>query len=149
MFVPLNIKTDNYLQSSMISIDSLISFACKNNLKCLTITDNNMYGAIDFYKACVNNNIKPIIGLEVKIDDLFIILYAKGYEGYLNLVKLSTLLSENKLDILKLKSFSSDLLCIVPYESISLIKTSTKSRPTYFRLLSNVFLILEPNFKGL
>ena len=97
MFVPLNIKTDNYLQSSMISIDSLIAFACKNNLKCLTITDNNMYGAIDFYKACKNNNIKPIIGLEVKIDDLFIILYAKGYEGYLNLVKLSTLLSENKL----------------------------------------------------
>lgn len=120
MFVPLNIKTDNYLQSSMISIDSLITFAHKNNLKCLTITDNNMYGAIDFYKACVNNNIKPIIGLEVKINDLYIVLYAKGYEGYLNLVKLSTLLSENRLDILKLQRFSSDLVCILPYESISL-----------------------------
>ena len=120
MFVPLNIKTDSYLQSSMISIKSLINYAVKNNLHALTITDNNMYGVIDFYKACINNNIKPIVGLEVKIDGFIIILYAKGYEGYLNLVKLSTLQSEEKIDILKLVSLSSDLLCIIPYESISM-----------------------------
>ena len=120
MFVPLNIKTDSYLQSSLISINSLISFAKKNNLKALTITDNNMYGVITFYKACINNNIKPIVGLEVKIDDLVVILYAKGYEGYLNLVKISTIQSEAQLDILKLVSLSSDLVCIIPYESISL-----------------------------
>ena len=120
MFVPLNIKTDSYLQSSMISIKSLINYAVKNNLQALTITDNNMYGVIDFYKACKSNNIKPIVGLEVKIDDYIVILYAKGYEGYLNLVKLSTLQSEEKIDILKLVSLSSNLLCIIPYESISL-----------------------------
>ena len=120
MFVPLNIKTDSYLQSSMISIKSLINYAVKNNLHALTITDNNMYGVIDFYKACINNNIKPIVGLEVKIDGFIIILYAKGYEGYLNLVKLSTLQSEEKIDILKLVSLSSDLLCIIPYESINM-----------------------------
>ena len=120
MFVPLNIKTDSYLQSSMISIKSLINYAVKNNLHALTITDNNMYGVIDFYKACKSNNIKPIVGLEIKIDEFIIILYAKGYEGYLNLVKLSTLQSEDKLDILKLVSLSSNLLCIIPYESISM-----------------------------
>ena len=58
MYVPLNIKTDNYLQSSMIKINDLISYALKHDLKALTITDNNLYGAIDFYKACKNNNIK-------------------------------------------------------------------------------------------
>ena len=61
MFVPLNIKTDSYLQSSLISINSLISFAKKNNIKSLTITDNNMYGVITFYKACINNNIYIIL----------------------------------------------------------------------------------------
>ena len=120
MFVPLNIKTDSYLQSSMISIKSLIDFAVEKKIQALTITDNNMYGVITFYKACINNNIKPIVGLEIKIDGLIIILYAKGYEGYLNLVKLSTLQSENKLDLLKLVSLSSDLLCIIPYESMNL-----------------------------
>ena len=120
MFVPLNIKTDSYLQSSMISIQSLIMFAKKNCLSALTITDNNMYGVIDFYKACIHNNIKPIVGLEVNINDFIIVLYAKGYEGYLNLVKITTLQSESKIDILKIQSLSSDLVCIIPYESRSL-----------------------------
>ena len=68
MYVPLNIKTDNYLQSSMISVNKLIYFAINNNIKALTITDNNMYGVIDFYKACKKNNIKPIIGLDININ---------------------------------------------------------------------------------
>ena len=122
MYVPLNIKTDNYLQSSMIKINDLISYALKHDLKALTITDNNLYGAIDFYKACKNNNIKPIIGLEVKIDNLILILYAKNYEGYLNLVKIATIQSENNLTILGLIKYSSNLVMIVPYESKDLLK---------------------------
>ena len=31
MFVPLNIKTDSYLQSSMISINSLVDFRFASN----------------------------------------------------------------------------------------------------------------------
>lgn len=121
MYVPLNIKTDNYLQSSMIKISDLVSFALKHDIKALTITDNNLYGAIDFYKACKNNNIKPIIGLEVTIDKQIIILYAKNYEGYLNLVKIATIQSENNLSILKLIKYSSNLISILPYESKSLL----------------------------
>ena len=56
-FVPLNIKTGNYLLSSMIKIKDLVKMAKENNLTALTITDNNMYGALDFYKECVGNNI--------------------------------------------------------------------------------------------
>ena len=120
MYVPLNIKTDNYLQSSMITVKKLISFALKKNIKALTITDNNMYGVLDFYKLCKNNNIKPIIGLEIKIDDVYIILYAKSYHGYLNLVRLSTIQSESKIDIHNLYTYSSDLIAIIPYDSRNL-----------------------------
>ena len=52
MYAPLNIKTCNTLLTSMIKIDDLIKIAKENNLKALTITDNNMYGALDFYIAC-------------------------------------------------------------------------------------------------
>ena len=61
MYTPLNIKTNNTLLSSLIKIDDLIEFAIKNNLKSLTITDNNMYGVMEFYHKCLNNNIKPIV----------------------------------------------------------------------------------------
>lgn len=120
MYTPLNIKTDNYLLNSMIKINDLIDYAVSNNLKSLTITDNNMYGVIDFYKRCINNNIKPIVGLEIKLDDNIIILYCMNYKGYLNLLKLSTIMSERLLNINDLDRYSSDLIAIVPFESINI-----------------------------
>ena len=77
MYTPLNIKTDNYLQYSMIKISDLIKYAKELNITSLSITDNNMYGAMDFYKACKNNDIKPIIGLEIKLEEDNLILHLK------------------------------------------------------------------------
>src|SRR5574344_1263056 len=98
MYTPFYIKTNSSLLTSMIKIDDLICFAKENNLKSLTITDNNMYGVMDFYHACLSNNIKPIIGLEVTYKDHIIILYAKNYQGYLELVKISTDMSSKSLN---------------------------------------------------
>ena len=55
-YVPLNIKTHNYLLHSMIKINELIEFANNNNLKYLTIADNNMFGAMEFYLQCKKNS---------------------------------------------------------------------------------------------
>ena len=57
MYTPLYIKTDNSLLSSLINIDELIKYALKNNISSLSITDNNMYGVIEFYNKCIINNI--------------------------------------------------------------------------------------------
>ena len=120
MYTPLYIKTDNSLQKSLIKIKDLIEYALNNNIKSLTITDNNMYGVMDFYKMCITNNIKPIIGLEIEYNDKKIVLYAQNYDGYKNLVKLCTLISEKKLDLIELEKYSNDLVCITPYESLSI-----------------------------
>ena len=116
MYAPLNIKTCNSFLTSMIKIDELIKVALSNNLKALTITDHNMYGALDFYKACTKNNIKPIIGLEISLPEK-IILYAMNYQGYLNLVKLTTIKSEINLNLDILSKYSDNLICLIPYES--------------------------------
>ena len=63
-----------------------------------------MYGAIEFYKACVKAGIKPIVGQEMymanrgrndrtpKLDDspYHLILLAKNDKGYRNLLQLTT-----------------------------------------------------------
>ena len=112
MYTPLYIKTDNSLQQSLISINDLIEFAKKNNIKSLSITDNNMYGVMDFYKACINNNIKPIIGLELTYKDTKIVLYAVNYDGYKNLIKLCTISTESNIDDKILSKYSNDLVFI-------------------------------------
>lgn len=116
-FVPLNIKTNNYLLSSMIKIKELVKIAKEHNLNALTITDNNMYGAIEFYKECLNKDIKPIIGLEVEIDDMKFVLYCMNYAGYQNLIKITTLLSEDDINLTLLGKYSDNLLAVVPYKS--------------------------------
>ena len=113
MYTPLYIKTDNSLQQSLIKIPDLIEFAKNNNIKSLSITDNNMYGVMDFYKACINNNIKPIIGLELTYKDSKVVLYAINYDGYKNLIKLSTISTESDIDYEILSKYSNDLVCIV------------------------------------
>ena len=120
MYTPLYIKTDNSLQTSLIKIKDLIEFAKTNSIKSLTITDNNMYGVMDFYKICKTNNIKPIIGLEIIYNNNKIVLYAQNYEGYKNLVKLCTLMSEKKLDLREIEKYSKHLVCIIPYASLSI-----------------------------
>ena len=117
-YVPLYIKTHNSLLSSLIKETDLIEYALKHNLTALTITDNNMYGVLDFYHLCKKNNIKPIIGLEVELDRKKIVLYCKDYIGYQNLVYLSTKLSEGNINLELLKERSSNLICLVPFSSL-------------------------------
>ena len=82
MYTPLYVKTNYSLLSSLITIDDYISYAKNHNIPMLAITDNNMFGTLEFYKKCKNNDIKPIIGLELEIDDFILLLYAKDYTGY-------------------------------------------------------------------
>lgn len=132
MYAPLNVKTSNYLLTSMIKIKDLIKIAKDNNLKVLAITDNNMYGALEFYNLCLQNQIKPIIGLEVSIPEK-ILLYAKNYQGYQNLIKLTTIKSEQELTTSDLAKYSSDLVCILPY-------TGRKRYHELVKLYENFFI---------
>ncbi|HPF83075.1 MAG TPA: PHP domain-containing protein, partial [Bacilli bacterium] len=116
MYAPLYIKTNNSLLESMIQINELIDYAKSNGIKALTITDNRMYGVMEFYKACLKNDIKPIIGLEVTMTNK-IVLYAMNNNGYKNLLKLSTIQSERELTVDELKKYNDGLICILPYES--------------------------------
>ena len=119
MNAPLNIKTCNSLLKSMIQIEKLIKIAKENNIKALTITDDNMYGVMQFYDLCIKNDIKPIIGLEVNIPEK-LVLYAMNYDGYVNLMKLTTIKSQKQIMTEDLFNYSNGLICLMPYESKAL-----------------------------
>ncbi len=113
-YVPLQIKTCYSLLSSLNSIERLVIQAKKLNYTSLAITDNNMFGVIEFYNCCLKYQIKPIIGLTIEVDNTSIILLAKNNQGYKTLIKLSTLLSERKLTINDLSN-PENLILVMPY----------------------------------
>ena len=105
-FVHLHIHSEYSLLDGANRIKDLPVRAKELGMNAIAITDHGvMFGAIDFYKACKANGVKPIIGCEVyvaprgrkdkepKIDEKYnhLILLAKNNEGYKNLAKLVSL----------------------------------------------------------
>ena len=112
--MPIYVKTVYSFLSSLITVDDLVSFGKQYNLKSLCICDDNMYGVMDFIKKSNDVGIKPIIGLDVGK----VLLYAKNYIGYQNLLKLVTIKSEREITIDDFKKYNCDLICVIKYENI-------------------------------
>ena len=116
MYIPLYNRTNYTLLSSLIKIDDLIKYCSKSNISSISIVDTNMFGTMEFIKKCEKNNIKPIVGLEVILKDFIIVLFAKNYNGYKNLMKLSTIQNERKIIIDDLKKYNNDLFSVINFK---------------------------------
>ena len=71
----IKVTTEYSLLESMIKIDELMSFCKENNISACGMCDNNLFGLIEFYEKCLKNNIKPLIGLEIKVTNLKLYLF--------------------------------------------------------------------------
>ena len=67
-FTHLHLHTEKSLLDGSGQIKELVLRAKELGMDSLAITDHGvMFGVIDFYKACIMEDIKPIIGCEVYI----------------------------------------------------------------------------------
>ncbi len=132
-FVHLHIHSEFSLLDGANRIKDLPIRAKELGMKAIALTDHGvMYGAIDFYKACKKEGIKPIIGCEVyvaprsrfdkepNIDNRYnhLILLAKNNQGYKNLSKLVSLgfvdgyYYKPRIDLEILEKYSEGLICL-------------------------------------
>ena len=113
MYIPLYNKSNYTLLSSLLNIDDIINYAVNNNISSIALSDSNMYGVMEFIKKCDSKNIKPVIGLELILDDFKVVLYAKDYSGYQSLMRLSTIQSERTINIDDLKV--DNVIGVIPF----------------------------------
>ena len=132
-FVHLHIHSEFSLLDGANRIKDLPVRAKELGMKAMAITDHGvMYGAIDFYKACKKEGIKPIIGCEVyvaprsrlnkepNIDNRYnhLILLAKNQQGYQNLSKLVSIgftegyYYKPRIDLEVLEKYHEGLICL-------------------------------------
>ena len=116
MYIPLGIKSDYSLLQSLIKIPELIEYLKINSITACGLLDDNLFGSMNFYNNCIENNIKPIIGLKVKLNDYYIYLYAKNYDGYVNLLKVNTLVQKEEVNYVTLGTYNKDIICVVPFK---------------------------------
>lgn len=103
-FTHLHLHTEYSLLDGASRIKELVKRIKELGMDSVAITDHGvMYGAIDFYKECKKNNIKPIIGCEVYVTNksatikdktnpyFHLVLLAENNTGYQNLIKIVSL----------------------------------------------------------
>ena len=112
MYCPLFIKTDYSLLSSLIKVDDLILALKRYNISSFAFCDNNLFGVMEIVNKCKKNDIKAIIGLEIKFNNNRILLYAKSDVGYHNLCHIETIKNDTSLNVDILSKYSKDIICI-------------------------------------
>jgi DNA polymerase-3 subunit alpha len=125
-FVPLHVHSHYSLLRALPKIPDLVAKAKELGCDALALTDiGSLYGAIEFYKECKKEGIKPIIGLDAHVGEgKRLLLYAKDFTGYQNLLALVTkshlafpdnptvtqeMLAEHKEGLLTLDPKSADI----------------------------------------
>ena len=134
-FIHLHVHSHYSLLNALPTPKELAAKAKEDGMHALAITDAGaLYGAIDFYKACTKEGIKPIIGLDAfvaprtmtdkegRIDKprARLVLLAKNNDGYKNLIEIVTrsfcdgFYYRPRIDHELLEKYKDNLICIIP-----------------------------------
>ncbi len=104
-FAHLHVHTEYSLLDGMSQIKDLVSHTVELGMDSLAITDHGaMYGVIEFYRACKEQGVRPIIGVESYLaprgmtdrdsekdkDYTHLLLVAYNQTGYKNLLKIAS-----------------------------------------------------------
>lgn len=133
-FVSLHNHSSYSILDSTLCVKKLSQLAKDANMSAIALTDSgNMFGAVDFHKACVANKVKPIIGCElmVALDSRFekkrranlplafpVVLLVKNNIGYKNLCNLTSkgyiegFYYYPRIDKELLSKYSEGLICL-------------------------------------
>ncbi len=133
-FVHLHVHSHYSLLNGLTKVKDLVKTAKKRGFTAIALTDYGaLYGAIEFYRACLENEIKPIIGFEAAIAPRLhtdkdpekdkeihsLVLLAQNYDGYRNLMKLSSIgqvdglfLDTARIDKTLLKEYGNNIIAL-------------------------------------
>ncbi len=114
MFAPLRIISGYSFLQSGLTIERIVDSIKKLGYSSAGISDHHvLYGVPSFIKEMKKAKKNPLIGMEINLLDCNLVSYVLNEEGYLNLLYLSSLASEDKLTIGEYKIHSKGLATIL------------------------------------
>ncbi len=163
-FVHLHVHSEYSLLDGACRIKDMAKQAKKLGQTALAITDHGvMYGCVDFYKTCIEEGIKPIIGCEVYLAPFsrqgrdknkdgkysHLVLLCKNEKGYKNLIKMVSLAftegfySKPRIDMELLSLYSDGLValsgCIGGFIPSNILEGNTDKAYDHARKMIEIF----------
>lgn len=156
-FVHLHVHTEYSLLDGAITCDDLVRRSLGWGCPAVAITDHGaLYGAIEFFSACRDAGLRPVIGCELYVDprghtlkdrmgrNYHLVVWAENQEGYQNLIRMVSIANTDgfyykpRVDHDLLSRFSSGLIassaCLAG-EIPSLVLESSEKEATERALL--------------
>lgn len=133
MWIPLHLHSQYSILDASASVSDIAQRAGAYGMPAVALTDHgNLFGAVDFYKACKDAKVKAIVGCDFYVApgkrqdkkkegnraSFSLVLLAKNKQGYHNLCKLSSIgylegfYYTPRIDMEVLKSHSEGLICL-------------------------------------
>lgn len=144
---------------SVLKIDDMVNFAKNHKQNSIAITNHGkMHDYVDFYKTCIKNKIKPIIGNEIyEVESLkgdtskrfHLVLLAKNQKGLVNLYKISSDAHTKffyykpiiDLEYIKENNLGEGLICLTACQAGRMSKglVTGKDMKPYYDKLNSIF----------
>lgn len=135
-FAHLHVHSEYSLLEAACRVKGIAKKAAALQMPAVALTDNgNMFAAVEFYFACKDNNVKPLLGLDayiapgsrhekkqdrdaIQTGPRRLVFLAQNTDGYKNLCKLSTIGYQEgfywkpRIDYEVIKEYNSNLICL-------------------------------------
>ncbi len=162
-YIPLHVHSEYSILDGSIKVKKLVKELAAQGYSAAALTDHDaLHGILEFYLACKSENINGIMGYEVNVAPLIIeetnktyhlILLAKNYIGYQNLIKICTIANTSGKNALftdstnvsfdDLKNYSEGLIvltaCMHSEIAHHLFNNDEASAAKYLNTLGSIF----------
>ncbi|MBU4689553.1 DNA polymerase III subunit alpha [Mycoplasma zalophidermidis] len=109
--------TEYTFLDSIIRVDDLVRLSKEHGLNAVALTDhNNLFGLGAFLKSCQKYDIKPIIGVDLDVDEYRFILLAKNYKGFQKINSL--ILKKSKNVIININEIIDENVFIIDHPKL-------------------------------
>ena len=154
MFAPLRVISGYSFLQSGLTIEKIAKNIQSKKYDGVGLSDSNfLYGVPSFVEECKKLKVKNIFGLEIQFENNYLIVYAYNEDGYRNLIRYSSLLSQDKFDFSVLKENHNGIIGVLEtnYGKFREEFSDKDEFSQYFAKISNLvdhfYLGLEVNTK--
>lgn len=138
-FTPLHVYSGYSFQKSGIHNEAYCAYAKALGYSSLAVTDfETLSGAPNFVHEAKSKGLKPIVGLDIVVDNLLTTFIVQNEEGYVHLLDFLIKKQKGELSFAYIRENSDGLFVIISTENIALKKAYLENKESFAKKFSRV-----------